>query len=883
MHLARLVRPLAPLLALAASAPSTAQSGFAPFQPLTFIDGEEIAPETTGVADFDGDALVDRFGVGVSAAGERVVYLLRGLGGRRFAEPVVLAVGATEIPPAAGDLEGDGDVDLVYATATGRLAILENLGGGSFASTTSVPIPFPAGLQLGDADADGDLDVLFIEGAGLRTAAVAYLDQGAWTSDVRRSGRAFTNFPGRTRAADFDGDGRVDLLTRERVETTLLYRSNGAGFDPPVELQLGDATNSSTVPIAAALDVNGDGLLDLVPYGTQMRAPVFLGDGAFGFTPSDLVDDPGTVVQVRGVFDADGDGREDVLYRSSTGLRLAVGAGTVPLDAGALADPSLDVGLSAFPSFVDGDGDGSGDFLFESTETRIRYGPMTGAPLAHEPQEPFGFEPVGARVDRLQVLDFDGDGDPDVIGIVDAFSGPGSSGTGFVRVENLGGARFDVRYGFGPAFDFIDLTAAGDFDGDGRDELALSAVFPGDPSIFIDVAVYGFDDAGEANLLLRVPRDSRFLRAADVNADGIEDLVYVDSSDRVSVHLGSPSGLAATPIDTDLGGFLADLQLVDGDFDGDPDAYVTTNSSVVGYAPNLGDGTFGPLTTVPGVEFGRVGDFDGDGRPDIVALESNRDLVLQRGTAPAAFGPPTLLRANATINFPVWSRLVDVDGDGALDFATSRSQLVSGGGTGVFFGDGTGGLRGELGVTGSRPVLRPAAFADVDGDGDADLLEVWSTIDQVQFAENLVVPRSGVVVCEQPVPNSTSRSGRIDVYGVPAAAGAPLRLLASSLPRNVFGFFIGAPTSAPPVVIPGSVGSLCLGPNLGRYIGPGEIGVSGAAGAFELEVAPSDLRSGGSVVTATAGLTWTFQAWHRDVVGGASTSNLTSAVTVTYE
>ena len=95
--------------------------------------------------------------------------------------------------------------------------------------------------------------------------------------------------------------------------------------------------------------------------------------------------------------------------------------------------------------------------------------------------------------------------------------------------------------------------------------------------------------------------------------------------------------------------------------------------------------------------------------------------------------------------------------------------------------------------------------------------------------------------------------------------------------------FWGSSQYGMPHVIPGSVGSLCLGPNLGRYIGPGEIGVAGEAGAFELEVAPDDLRSGGSAVTATAGLSWTFQAWQRDVVGGASTSNLTSAVTVTYE
>ncbi|MEL6908174.1 MAG: hypothetical protein AAFP22_22390, partial [Planctomycetota bacterium] len=80
-----------------------------------------------------------------------------------------------------------------------------------------------------------------------------------------------------------------------------------------------------------------------------------------------------------------------------------------------------------------------------------------------------------------------------------------------------------------------------------------------------------------------------------------------------------------------------------------------------------------------------------------------------------------------------------------------------------------------------------------------------------------------------------------------------------------------------------SEGFLCLGAGLGRYSQLAEIGATGAAGSFELEVAPDDLRTGATTVTATAGLTWSFQAWHRDTVGGAPSSNLTSGVTVTYE
>ena len=74
----------------------------------------------------------------------------------------------------------------------------------------------------------------------------------------------------------------------------------------------------------------------------------------------------------------------------------------------------------------------------------------------------------------------------------------------------------------------------------------------------------------------------------------------------------------------------------------------------------------------------------------------------------------------------------------------------------------------------------------------------------------------------------------------------------------------------------GSLGNLCVdGSTLGRY--NASIFNSGPAGTASIPLDLMNIPSGGGVVTITAGMTYNWQAWYRDVVGGAQSSNFTEA------
>ncbi|MEM9379697.1 MAG: DUF4886 domain-containing protein [Planctomycetota bacterium] len=141
----------------------------------------------------------------------------------------------------------------------------------------------------------------------------------------------------------------------------------------------------------------------------------------------------------------------------------------------------------------------------------------------------------------------------------------------------------------------------------------------------------------------------------------------------------------------------------------------------------------------------------------------------------------------------------------------------------------------------------------------------------------------GTRYCVPAVPNSTLSAGRMDALGSVRVLDRSVRLRATLLPPSAFGFFLTSRTQGLVPMAGGSAGNLCLGGDIGRYVGPGQILDSGSGGRFELDLALEATPTPTGLVSITAGEAWSFQAWHRDSVGGQATSNFTDAVRVAFE
>lgn len=144
-----------------------------------------------------------------------------------------------------------------------------------------------------------------------------------------------------------------------------------------------------------------------------------------------------------------------------------------------------------------------------------------------------------------------------------------------------------------------------------------------------------------------------------------------------------------------------------------------------------------------------------------------------------------------------------------------------------------------------------------------------------------VVGSLGQQRCSPAVPNSTGRSGALTAAGSRVAAANDLVLAASLLPANTFGLLLCSRTPGNVPNPGGSQGTLCLGGAIGRY--NQQIQNSGPSGNFVVALDLSRTPQPSRFVAITAGETWFFQCWHRDVVGGMQTSNLTDAVSISFQ
>lgn len=140
----------------------------------------------------------------------------------------------------------------------------------------------------------------------------------------------------------------------------------------------------------------------------------------------------------------------------------------------------------------------------------------------------------------------------------------------------------------------------------------------------------------------------------------------------------------------------------------------------------------------------------------------------------------------------------------------------------------------------------------------------------------------GTSYCGPAVVNSSGNSASMGATGTAVVSNNDLVLGASGLPTTSFGFFVTSQSQGFVANPGGSAGNLCLSGSVGRYVGPGQIQNSGAAGAFSLPVDLTQHPTPIGFVSVAAGETWNFQVWFRDSVGGMATSNFTDGLEITF-